>query len=707
MTLRGRMAHAVPGRLRLRYPPAWLAREGQALAADLRRLPGVRAVETRSLTGSVVVEYDPRRTPEPDVLAVMARAPAAARRDRVRPRGRPASSRGLAARLPGLRLAGASVAFGAAWLPFPSPVLAGLLAVSALPVARRAGRALVLERRLSVDVLDALALLILGWRAYYRPAGLLVWLLAVGDYVLHRTVVRMRRSLDALLTGADHPVARVHDGGRTTVPAGALRAGDAIVVGTGERLPADGTVLAGEALVDQQRVTGEGLPVERVEGDRVFASTVVETGEITVRIDRLGAETSVGRIIETIAAAEGEKPELMLFAENVADRLVLRTVGYAAAAALVTRSLDAGVAILVADYGTPVRVALPAAALAARLAASRHGILVKGPSVLERLARVDTVVFDKTGTLTLGAPRVTRVRSYGTERTEDDIVRLAALAERGFRHPVADAVARLATERGLTVAGAATIELRGGLGVAVRAEGARVLVGSRRFMAGRGVALDPARADEDDGHRAGGSSTFVAVDGRLAGLLVLQDELRPDARAAVAALRARRMRNVIMVSGDHPEPTRVIAESLGVRHYHADLLPRDKAELIHSLRGEGRVVAMVGDGVNDALALREADVGIAVPGGPDVVAEAASVVLLEGGLDRVVLALDLSRDAITRFRRAVAVAVGANVAVVGLASLGLAGPFTAILLSNGATVTAALAALAPARPAAPIEAGRS
>ena len=243
-----------------------------------------------------------------------------------------------------------------------------------------------------------------------------------------------------------------------------------------------------------------------------------------------------------------------------------------------------------------------------------------------------------------------------------------------------------------------------GLGVDVRVEGVHVLVGSRRFMEARGISLEMAEADEVAAHAVGAAPAFVATDGRLAGMLVLQDELRPEAPDAVRALRARRMRNVIMLSGDHPEPSRVIAESLGLRHHHSDLLPEDKARLIRDLKAEGRVIAMVGDGVNDALALTEADVGIAVPGGAPVAIEVADVVLLRGGLDQVVRALDLSTRAIAGVRRTLSTASRANMVVVGLASFGLAPPVVSILLSHGSTVAAALwstARLAVPTPLAP------
>jgi P-type E1-E2 ATPase len=242
-----------------------------------------------------------------------------------------------------------------------------------------------------------------------------------------------------------------------------------------------------------------------------------------------------------------------------------------------------------------------------------------------------------------------------------------------------------------------------GLGTAAEVEGLRVLVGGRRFMEARGVLLDAASAQEAAAHAAGAAPIFVAVEDTLGGVLVLEDALRSDARRAVDALRARRMRDIIMLSGDHPEPTREIAERLLIARHYAEFLPEDKARLIRALRDEGRVVAMVGDGVNDALALREADVGIAVQGGAEVVTEAAGVVLLRGGLDGVVRSLDLGRDAVDSFRQAIGLAVRGNLAAVGFASFGLLGPTGAILLSNGAAVIAALYAVARQSPGTRVE----
>ena len=682
------VAHSIRGRLRVRYPVAWLRTRRDALESGLRAMPGVRAVSGSPLTGSVRIDYDPFELAEQRIVEALERiderlgAPPAPRRP---PTRRPPV---VDKKTPLLGLLGASTVLAATCLPTPPAIVAGLVVASEVPAMLRATAAL-RRRRLNGDVLEASTLLLLTARRQFVASALLTWLRTLGEYVVTRTVVTARRSLHDVIAPPDAVVARVEGEATRPVRVPELRVADVIVVGAGQRLPVDGTVVRGEALVNQQTMTGEALPVERRAHDTVFAATTVEHGEIAVRVDHVGLDTAVGRIVRTIEDSAEQKSDIQAFAERLADRDVGRTLGLAALGAGLSRSLDAGTAILVSDYGLAARVGIPTAIVASISQAFRHDILIKGPRVLENLARVDTVVFDKTGTLTLGAPRVTRIARYGS-LSENDVLRLVAAAERPFRHPIARAVARLAAERHLELPGAETMAERVGLGVEVRVEGARVLIGSRRLMESREIALGAAAGDEAEARALGASPLFVAVDGRLAALLVLQDELRADAPEAVQSLRARQMRNVILLSGDHAEPSRVIAESLGLRHHYADLLPEDKARLIAGLKAEGRVVAMVGDGVNDALALDEAHVGIAVPGGAEVATEAADVVLLGGGLDRVVLALDLARESIAGIRQTLGIAARANLVVVGLASFGFARPVASVLLSHGTTVAAAL-----------------
>jgi Cu2+-exporting ATPase len=605
-----------------------------------------------------------------------------------------------------LKVIGAtSMLVTACCLPVPSMLTAGLLLASGVPAFLRAGATLATRRRLNGDVLEASTLGLLIARRNLTSAALLTWVRAVGELVVARSIVKAKTSLSDVVGVPERAVIRRTGDHREPVDVAALHAGDVVVVTTSQRIPVDGTIVGGEALVNQQSMTGEALPVECLAGDRVFAATTVEHGEIEIRAEQLGSHTAVGRIVRAIEVAASEKPDIQLFAERLADREVWRTLALAGLGGAFSRSFDAAMAILVADYGTAARVGIPTAILTSLRRAAGEGILVKGPRTLERLARVDTIVFDKTGTLTLGTLHVTRIVSYDRALDDAELVRLAAAAEQGFTHPVARAVGRLARERRIVVPPVTKTESALGLGVDVLVEGRRVLIGSRRFMEQQRVRLERAREDETAAHAVGASPIFVAIDDRLAGMLELQDQLRDDAPDAVRALRARKMRNVIMLSGDHPEPSRVIANSLGLRHHYAELLPEDKARLVRELKAEGRVVAMVGDGVNDALGLQAADVGMAVPGGAAIAAEAADIVLLSGGLDRVVRAIDLARESIVAVRQTLGVAARANLGVVGLASFGWARPLTSILLSHGTTVAAAVvtAARGAAAPSTAIE----
>ena len=702
--MRRTIAHSVRGRLRLRYPARWLEPRYPAIESELKTLPGVRAVQGRSLTGSLRIDYDPYRLAADAIVD---------RLDRMTTE-LTAPSRSIASQshrherqtlppAPVLKVVGAtSMLVTACCLPVSPMLTAGLLVASGLPVFLRAGATLATRRRLNGDVLEASTLGLLIARRNLPAAALLTWVRAVGELVVAQSIVKAKTSLSDVVGVPERVVTQRPSGHREPIDVAALHAGDVVVVTTGQRIPVDGSIVGGEALVNQQSMTGEALPVECLAGDRVFAATTVEHGEIEIRAEQLGPDTAVGRIVRAIEAAASEKPDIQLFAERLADREVWRTLALAGLGGAFSRSFDAAMAILVADYGTAARVGIPTAILTKLRRAAGEGILVKGPRTLERLARVDTIVFDKTGTLTSGTLHITRIVSYERSLDEGELLRLAAAAEQGFTHPVARAIGRLARERRIVVPPVTKTESALGLGIDVMVEGRRVLIGSRRFMQQQHVRLERSREDETAAHAVGASPIFVAVDERLAGMLELQDQLRDDAPDAVRALRAREMRNVIMLSGDHPEPSRVIADSLGLRHHYAELLPEDKARLVRELKAEGRVVAMVGDGVNDALGLHAADVGMAVPGGAAIAVEAADIVLLSGGLDRVVRAIDLARESIVAVRQTLGVAARANLGVVGLASFGWARPLTSILLSHGTTVAAAV--VTAARGAAPLTA---
>ena len=525
--MRRTIAHSVRGRLRIRYPARWLEPRSAAIESDLKSLPGVRAVESRPLTGSLRIDYDPYRLAADAIVDRLDRMTAELAAPTTPRSAHPARRRQTLPSTATVKLIGAtSVLVTACCLPVPPLLNAGLLLAAGVPVFVRAGATLATRRRLNGDVLEASTLGLLIARQNFTAAALLTWVRAVGELVVARSIVRARASLSDVVGVPGRTVTRRTGDQRESIDVGALHAGDVVVVTTGERIAVDGTIVRGEAMVNQQSMTGEALPVECLPGDRVFAATTVEHGEIDIRAEQLGSRTAVGRIVHAIEAAATEKPDIQLFAERLADREVWRTLTLAGLGGVFSRSFDAAMAILVADYGTAARVGIPTAILTSLRRAAREGILVKGPRTLERLARVDTIVFDKTGTLTSGTLHVTRIVSYDRSLDEAELVRLSAAAEQGFTHPVARAVARLARERRIVVPTVTETESALGLGIAVRIEDRRVLIGSRRFMEQQHVRLDRGRDDESAAHAVGASPIFVAIDDRLAGMLELQDQPR-------------------------------------------------------------------------------------------------------------------------------------------------------------------------------------
>ena len=476
-----------------------------------------------------------------------------------------------------------------------------------------------------------------------------------------------------------------------------LSVGDRIVVEAGGRVAADGIVDRGMALVDEKALTGESVPCERRPGDRVLAASVVVEGQLVITVDRVGTDTTAAKIVQILEGAGAKPMSLQRDTERFADSLVLPTFGVAGAAAALSAQIDRMTSVLITDFGTGIRIAVPTAALAAMTAAAREGVLVKGGQFLERMSKVDAIVFDKTGTLTGGTPEVFEAVAVG-EMPVREAIALAAAVEARQGHPVAEAVRRHADRMGLDVPEAELGSERYTIGAGI--------VGARRGA--RGARRQPA-ADEARGRRpprpveevmerhrqAGASSLCVAVDGRLEAVLAYADEPRPESRAVVEALKAGGRRQVILMSGDAAGPVAAVAARVGVDRALGELLPEDKAHHVKALQREGKTVAMIGDGINDAPALAVADVGISLEGGTDVALETADVVLLEGGLSRLPDAFAAADRAMRHVHRGLGLVIVPNAIAVALGAAGLITPGVAAAVNNGSTVVAALAGLAP------------
>jgi len=585
----------------------------------------------------------------------------------------------------------------------PLPALAAAVSMTALPSARRA-LAAAKERRLSVDVLDLAAIGISLGTGQPTTAAFITWLLGVGDLVLERTQDRARTAISKLMQLDADQAFRVQaspDGDPAheqveEVSAKRLAVGDRIVIEAGGRVAADGVIVRGVASVDEKALTGESIPRERRVGDKVLAATVVLEGQIVVEVERTGGDTTAAKIVQILEGAGAKPMTLQRETERTADRLVLPTMGLAGGAALFAQQIDRMTSVLITDFGTGIRIAVPTNALTAMTLAARQGVLVKGAQYLERLSKADAVVFDKTGTLTSGSPQVFEVASVGGFPAAEAL-RLAAAAEGRQSHPIAEAIrshaAALALEVPAADFGSEVYAI--GLGLAATVRGHSVLVGGSRLMQRHGIDVAGGEAVATRQRAAGASSISVAVDGRLAAVIGYRDEPRPESAAVVKALQAGGRRQIVLMSGDAQASVAAVGKAVGVDRVYAEMLPEDKAARVRELQAEGRVVAMVGDGINDAPALAVADVGISLHGGTDVALETADVVLLEAGLTKLPDAFQVADDAMRRVRRGLGYIIAPNAVAIVLGAAGLLAPGGAALINNGSTVIASLAAVAP------------
>jgi Cu2+-exporting ATPase len=685
------VAHELPGRVRLRVSGA-PAGAIERLAAFVASFPGVERARASPGTGSLLVLFDPAVTGTSGILTRIAEAPPVAWPAAAAP-SKPPYVEWVKAGFNATVLAGAVAGL------VPMPIMLGAVAVAAVPPFRRAFRSLA-QGRLNVDVMDATAITVCLARSEPITASVITTLLAVGDLILDRTHARARGAISRLMQ-LDDGEAFLLDGPNASTPRRVhpreLRAGQRIVVYPGARVPADGIVVGGSISVDEKALTGESVPRDRCEGDRVLAASVAVHGQAIVEVERAGPNTVAARIVQILEGAGSKPMTLQRNAERYADRLVLPTFGAAGAAWALSGVIDRLTSVLITDFGTGVRVAVPTAALAAMTIAARAGVLVKGATFLERLSETDTIVFDKTGTLTLGVPEVTTVARTSERWSEMEVAAFASAAESQQSHPIADAIRRhaehIAAPRWEADLGSEAYRI--GLGLQARVRGRRVWVGNARMMRGAGIDATPGRRAQDELAARGESSVLVAVDGELAGVIGYADAARPESREVVSRLRAGGRRRVMLLSGDTRAPVEAIARHVGIDEAIAEVLPENKADVVRRLKAEGRKVAMVGDGINDAPALAVADIGISLHGGTEVALETADVVLLEGGLARLPAVFDVADEAMARVKQVLGVVLVPNALAIAAGALGFINPVMAAVVNNGSTVAAAGHAVMP------------
>lgn len=699
------VCHALPGRIRLHVPALYgPSVQGDAILSGIRRLNGILDVRVNYTSSSVVIKYDEDYQPFAEQLLIQLAASSiddiARYLNEIGASEPQVPSSPVAdvkkkprwpMMVPSLTLI-LSLAVGPA-----APLLTiPLLLYSAFPTFQRAQHVLRSEHRLNVDFLDTLAIGTCVIRNEPVTAAVITWLISFGDWIRDLTARRSTRAVGELLEYQRREAWLERDGDVRAVPVAELSAGDIVVVYSGDMIPVDGEIIQGNGLVDQKTITGEGLPVERGVGNPVFAASILQAGQLRIRAVHVGSDTAAGQIVELINAAPLGDTRMQSHAEQFADRLVVPTLGLAVAAALFARDLDRFLSIVIIDIGTGIRIAAPTAMLASITHAARAGIIIKSGGHMEMLAEVDTIIFDKTGTLSLGTPAVVETISFVDEYASDRILALAAAAETRLQHPVAEALREHALAVGQEVPACDEAEYHIGLGVEGKVGPIYLHVGSERFMREQGIAVEQALADRARIDELGCSCLYVAIEGRLAGLIAYEDRIRPEARAVIERLHAMGVTETVMLTGDNATVAAAVAARLGIRRQVANLMPADKADIIRQMQREGRKVAMVGDGINDSPALSFADVGIAMKFGADIAHQSADVVLMEDSLWKLVHAIEIARGAVDLINQNYAIVAGMNAIAMGLSLPGgLVSPEVTALISNGSAIVAGINGLRP------------
>ena len=545
----------------------------------------------------------------------------------------------------------------------------------------------VLSRRLEVEVLDALSIGVSLLRGDFGTAGSVMFLLNLGSLLEEWT---RKKSLDDLARSMALNVDKVwvrSQGTEVLVPLTKVRSGDEVVVRSGNMIPLDGTVLEGEAMVNQAALTGESMPVRKAEGSTLYAGTVVEEGECVFIAKAEGGSNRYDKIVAMIEESEKLKSSTENRALVLADKLVPWCLGATVVTYLLTRNATRAISCLMVDFSCALKLSMPLAVLSAMRECGSYHITVKGGKYLEALSKADTIVFDKTGTLTRATPQVVEVVPF-SGCNEREVLQLAACLEEHFPHSMANAVVRAAKERGISHEEMhSEVEYIVAHGIASRVGGERVVIGSHHFVfEDEKCTIPTAEQQKFDALKPAYSHLYMAASGQLVGVICISDPLRPEAAAVLNGLRALGIRNTVMMTGDSERTAAAIAKQVGVDRFFAEVLPEDKANFVQQAKAEGHTVVMIGDGINDSPALSAADIGIAINSGAAIAREIADVTIKADSLEELVALKAIANSLQKRVHANYRFVLTFNSALIALGALGILQPASSAMLHNLSTI---------------------
>jgi heavy metal translocating P-type ATPase len=687
--------HETKGRIRFQNAALHRKRElCQEIERELMSVPGVDSYHTNDLTASVLVYYNDRQIQKHQLIEIL---------DEVLQKSENITKTPTDLDLP-LATTSVGLAVTAEFLaPFFLPISAGVFAYSVIPSFKNAHKVLFKEKRLGVDVLDAIVALTCLATGQIFAGTVLAWCLSFGRKLLKKTEDDSKKMLLNVFGKQPRFVWLYRDGIEIEILLEKLKLNDIIIVHTGETIPVDGEIVDGMAMIDQHALTGESAPAEKMKGDKVFAATTMLAGKIQVAVTSTGSETTSAKLSRILNDTAGYKLRSQSHGEELADKAVVPTLALASLG-LGTIGLNGATAIINCDLGTGIRMAAPLGMLTSLTLCAQHGILVKDGRALELMRKVDTFLFDKTGTLTRERPEVGRIMTFGAY-SEQQILQWAAAAENKFSHPIAKAILAKFESLGIPMATTDESQYHVGYGITVHVEGHIVRVGSARFMQHENISLPTALDEEmENVHNDGNSLILVAVDDALGGAIEMCAANRPEAQDVINGLRERGVKHLAIISGDHDRPTRNLAKKLGVDRYFAEVLPQDKAKYVELLQKEGRTVCFVGDGINDSIALKKANVSISLRGASTIATDTAQVVFMEESLAKLLRLRDISQDLQRNVDRSWGLIIVPNIICVGGAFLAGFGVMHSMVFNQIGAVFALLNGLLPLRKVAEAQA---
>lgn len=603
----------------------------------------------------------------------------------------------------------------------PMTIIGGVLLVFSFALPRT-GVNLPVDPAWGTVVISGIPLLYLAvWRIIYNPgiskissallitiamfaaiaigdlfaAGEVAFIMAIGALLEDATTNRAKKGLKKLISLAPTQGRRIRDGKEEMIPAEKIVKGDMLRILPGETVPVDGVIVSGETSVDQSIMTGESLPVDKAAGDTVFCGTINRFGAIDIRATKVGEDSSLQKLIRMVQEAEDKKAPMARIADRVASWLVPVAMLVAAIAGIATQDIVRAVTVLVVFCPCALVLATPTAIMAAIGQATKHGVIIKSGEALEKMGKVDTIAFDKTGTLTYGKLEVSDVLSFAPDLDEEKLLYLAASAEAKSEHPLGKAIVAYAKKRDLPLSESAAFQMTSGKGISAEVDGCQLLCGNEKYLHECGVSVTANAVGTLEKLRLQGkASILVAVNGQCVGVIALSDVLRSEASAMVQKLTAMQT-NTVLLTGDNQKTADYFAAQVGIREVYADLLPEDKVGNIAALQKHGRNVCMIGDGVNDAPALKTASVGVAMGSmGSDIAVEAADIALMSDDISKIPYLKRLSGATVKTIKLSITLSMCINFLAVTLSVLGLLNPTTGALVHNaGSCFVVLIAAL--------------